>query len=512
MANKVGLRLAAVVTGILLLVGITDVGSTKEEEGSLFEFAQTLLQDSVRNQNAGSGLNILGSVVQGLMHSDGGKHLGDMLTKGDGAGAVDLISNLASVWQASQLESGNSRSSAGNSIDPSIVNSMVDLLSTFSKGLNDAESDSDNVNKKTRHNLKEQKKDTKEEPSIDWETMLSYAGNVLSSMSNTNQKTDGSAGGLESFLSFLPIIMNAITGQHNHHSSHSIPHHTHPQFLPPILENLHEYWDHFLTTDFGKSLWENSGLAELVKDFSDHQGNVETDKVFDSLENNAFRRRWIKSLSSFVAQWLKHLTNPEIQKSYFATAQIVCNSFLKSQGYPKESLLNINQPAKSISSLINTVFKRQFGLQIDSSNYVEPAVGYIQELLKSGQKTGFGFFKSSSDEIESKLSETMESQVIEPVLRVNRAYKFAMKRPECMKYVICIVNHKDSLRSGLKPSITKLSSLAGAWFLSGNDSDLFWDLFNAAVDEKFCQNFDNNCSEFDLEDTKATTEYYHNEL
>lgn len=162
------------------------------------------------------------------MHSDGGKHLGDMLTKGDGAGAVDLISSkyidhmnvtaclfcrifylygctdpsacprvfvfyhgllclghvsvlmcfvdLASVWQASQLESGNSRSSAGNSIDPSIVNSMVDLLSTFSKGLNDAESDSDNVNKKTRHNLKEQKKDTKEEPSIDWETMLSYAG------------------------------------------------------------------------------------------------------------------------------------------------------------------------------------------------------------------------------------------------------------------------------------------------------------------------------------------------
>lgn len=137
-------------------------------------------------------------------------------------------------------------------------------------------------------------------------------------MSDSNKKESdaSSSGGLESFLSFLPVLMNSLTGNHNVHSSHSIPHHTHSQFLPPFLENLHEYWDYFLTTDFGKTLWENSGLSDLVKSFSSSDGQIQTKKIVESLKNNTFRRKWIKSVASFVAQWVKHFTDPKVQKRW----------------------------------------------------------------------------------------------------------------------------------------------------------------------------------------------------
>lgn len=136
---------------------------------------------------------------------------------------------------------------------------------------------------------------------------------MLSSMSNSNNN-GGSAGGLESFLSFLPVLMSSLGGQHNTHFSSSIPHHDHPQFLPPILENLHEYWDHFLKSDFGKSLWQSSGMTEITKTFTNEKGEIDTERVLESLENNTFRRKWIKSISNFIAQWTKHLGDPEVQK------------------------------------------------------------------------------------------------------------------------------------------------------------------------------------------------------
>ena len=162
---------------------------------------------------------------------------------------------------------------------------------------------------------------------------------------------------------------------------------------------------------------------------------------------------------------------------------MISNSLLKSQGYPKETFIDWNKPGKSISSLVDEVVKRRFDFQIRSETYVVPLVGYVQvlltmttsklfpfpdnvivkihfqELFKSGQKSGLGLFKSSTADIESKLSETFDSDVIEPLLRVNRAYDFARKKPECSKYVICVVNENDNNnnnKNGLKPGITKL--------------------------------------------------------
>lgn len=58
--------------------------------------------------------------------------------------------------------------------------------------------------------------------------------------------------------------------------------------------------------------------------------------------------------------------------------QLMGNGFLQSQGYSKAVMFDPARPAESLSSLANAVFKRQFGLKINSEVYIKPAVTYVQ--------------------------------------------------------------------------------------------------------------------------------------
>lgn len=84
----------------------------------------------------------------------------------------------------------------------------------------------------------------------------------------------------------------------------------------------------------------------------------------------------------------------------------------------------------------------------------------LQEVFRLGQNKGLSLSHLSSQDIENKLSETLNGEVIEPVLRVWRGYRFAVKNTQCDKYIICELNRHDPRSegpSGLKPGITKLA-------------------------------------------------------
>lgn len=84
----------------------------------------------------------------------------------------------------------------------------------------------------------------------------------------------------------------------------------------------------------------------------------------------------------------------------------------------------------------------------------------LQDLFKLGDGKNFlNVSHLTSKEISSKLSELLNGELIEPVLRVWRAYKFSIKHPICDKRLICHLNQKDSLpnKTGLRPGVTKLS-------------------------------------------------------
>lgn len=82
-------------------------------------------------------------------------------------------------------------------------------------------------------------------------------------------------------------------------------------------------------------------------------------------------------------------------------------------------------------------------------------------------------------------------QVIEPVLKVHRAYRYAVHTPQCDKYVLCEVNSHDPNEvlglAGFKSGITKFGSMAASWFISSHSGTPFWTLFSIINDPLNCQ-------------------------
>lgn len=105
-------------------------------------------------------------------------------------------------------------------------------------------------------------------------------------------------------------------------------------------------------SELGQTLWKNSGLSTVIAQMMDKKGNVLWEKILDSFENPTIRRRWIKSLTNFVSEWISHVSEPTNQQRYLTTAQFVGNSFLKSQGFPKTMMFDATKPAESISRLV----------------------------------------------------------------------------------------------------------------------------------------------------------------
>ncbi|KAG8223573.1 hypothetical protein J437_LFUL003037 [Ladona fulva] len=198
---------------------------------------------------------------------------------------------------------------------------------------------------------------------------------------------------------------------------------------------------------------------------------------------------------------------------------------------------------ETIARLVNVGARRMLGIQnLDSGIYINPAVAYVKKFFgfddfKSGKKAkGFGISamldalaRMSPRQVEDRLAEAVSEELIEPTLRVWRAYKFAKKRPSCALNIMCTINRqeeqedgvsasqrrsKKAPRVGLKPVVTKVSSLAAGWFLSNPSEKLgFWKFYDAIMDEHVCEvKYPGDCVEFHVEDQKATTEYAHSEL
>lgn len=82
-------------------------------------------------------------------------------------------------------------------------------------------------------------------------------------------------------------------------------------------------------------------------------------------------------------------------------------------------------------------------------------------MFRLGQSKGLSLQHLTSKEIEEKLSELLNHEIIDPVLRVWRVYRFVSKKPECDRYLVCSINRKGQYpdsKTGLKPGVTKLST------------------------------------------------------
>lgn len=66
----------------------------------------------------------------------------------------------------------------------------------------------------------------------------------------------------------------------------------------------------------------------------------------------------------------------------------------------------------------------------------------------------------SSKDISDRLADVLNGELIEPVLRVWRAYKYTLKNPQCDRQLLCYLNKRDNsspTQTGLKPGVLKIS-------------------------------------------------------
>lgn len=202
--------------------------------------------------------------------------------------------------------------------------------------------------------------------------------------------------------------------------------------------------------------------------------------------------------------------------SYISTGQMMANSYLQSQGYPKSTFIDLQRPTETLSSLVNYVVKRNLRVDIQSEPYILPIVEYIKTMAEFGKnKSLLESFKSN--ESSNMLTDTFNLEIIEPILRIHRGYRLAIQNPQCDQYILCEINSMDPKEKqklgGFKSSITKFGSYGAAWFISEKTETPFWSLFASVNNPYECDlKYRVDCQVFHDFEEKVKKEYVHTEL
>ncbi|KAJ2940070.1 hypothetical protein O0L34_g14105 [Tuta absoluta] len=432
-----------------------------------------------------AGAGMIGQVLGTLMQGDNMKNLGALFGQAGNArgeagesGAGDILSGLGSM-----LGGQNGQ------IDPSLLANVVSMFA-----------------QQMAQPSREKRSERSTENELNLEGLMSLASTFMG-----GQNQNGGA-------SVLPVIMNVLSSMSTPEAQkRAEDHKDHAEFLPPFLEKAHLYWDLFINSELGKTVWEKSGLKKVMKSFTGPDGKISFELMFKNFENQSFRRHWIKAAAKYLTDTVLTIAKPEVYQKYLASAQYLINSVIDSQGLPKTAQLNLKKPEKSISALINMVLKKYLDMDTDVSSYVKPAVDYIKQTFKMAEAASQKMAtRGDYNAIADRVTDTLNLEVIEPVLRVYRAYQHSIKAPHCAEHLLCLLNKKPAAGSslpGIKAGLTKFSSMVASAALSYQRGKGFWDLYNAIQSDVNCEAaYPADCAAFHEHELRVTTEVYHSEL
>ncbi|XP_049547959.1 uncharacterized protein LOC125959192 [Anopheles darlingi] len=507
------------------------------DEGSPFLDMATEFLSTLGNQQQGgggggggggaaAGLTGIASMLLPLMANANGGGSGGKANN-DGMGAI--LSGLGSMLAAGA--GGGGAGSGGAGFDPALIGNVLQMFAGAASagGGGGDEADEPIVRRQQQQQQqsggKRQKRKVAaaapEQSNPLMDTMLSMASSWLANYNNADHdqgsQNGGGGGGADALLNLLPLAVQAFQSFSGPEMERAQERHKdHSWVLPPFLENLHVMWDQFTQSELAGALWTKLGLNTVFKGFVGRDGKLTYDKLFESLQNQSFRRRWIKAATIYLAEWATYIANPEVYQKYVATGQMMANGFLQSQGYPKQTFLDIGRPSETISNLIDHIAKKHLAVKISSIQYVKPAVNYVKDLLKLGKAKQF-LQQVNVTEMTDKLTDTLNLEVIEPVLKVHRAYRQAIANPHCDKYILCEVNSHDPNEKlglgGFKRGVTRFGSMAAAWFVAQETHTPFWTLFAIINDPNHCDiKYPVDCVEYHESEQRVTTEYPHSEL
>lgn len=452
-------------------------------DSPLLDLASSFLQNLGNDggNNAMNGLSALSGVLGTLMQGDNAKNLGALFGQNGGGGgnAGDLLSGLGSLLGGQD-----------GKIDPAVIGSMVSM---FAQQMSTTE-------KPKARKLEKTEADA-------------HVASLVDLASNFFGKDE--EGGAMGMLGLAMDLFKLYTDPES--KKRAFLHKDHADFLPPFLEKIHLYWDIFINSDLGKVVWEKSGLKRGLKAFTGPDGKLSFEMMYKNFENHSFRRHWIKIAAKYLTDMIINLAKPEVYSRYLVSAQFLTNSFLDSQGMPKSTHLDMKRPEESITSLLNYVLKKFFTIDTDVGEYVRPAIQHIKETIEMARAgTKKLSSKIDANAVADRLTDTLNLEFIEPVIRVYRAYKHSVEAPHCQEHLMCLVNRhydNDKELAGFKTGLTKVSSVIASAALSYQHGGGFLDLYKAIKNDVNCDAaYPADCSAFHEHELKVTTEQYHSEL
>ncbi|XP_050304332.1 uncharacterized protein LOC126741905 isoform X3 [Anthonomus grandis grandis] len=491
------------------LVGaMQDNGNGEGKPGALLQGLGSLLAGGQGNGEAGAALlqglgsllapqdvkkkeneNSAGALLQGL---------GSLLGAGAGnQGGGALLQGLGALL-------GGSQGNGDGGLNPELIGNVLSMFADSSKSKKPKKVQGE----KAKPKVKQAQKKTQED-SLDLDSLMNIASTFLGQTNDSGKEK-------ASFMDYLPMIMNtlnAFTG--NEAKERADSHSSHTWAMPPVLERIHIYFDNFMSSDMGKQLLGYLKEQQAFKQFLDKNGNFDYEKFESLIENHSFRRYWIRQLTIKLVDLLKLMSDKKIQDQYVNMGVTFSNSYLQSAGFPKKALIDLKNPAASLTEFANYASAKYLDASLDTKPYVEPIVLYSKELLSMAQASISS--TKVSKELTEKLTDTINMEIIEPITRVNRAYRFAKSEPKCDKYVFCLINQDESNEDASLPNVRKALykgfSLIAGWFLSSHTGTSYWDLYGVLMEDDSCKTYYNDsCKGFYHEEVKATTEYVHVEL
>lgn len=343
-------------------------------------------------------------------------------------------------------------------------------------------------------------------------TMSSDNANILQSMLDIMRL---SGINLENIVGYLPTIIstfNSFTGPEAEQREKM--HKDHEKMLPPFIEYLHLIWDHFTSSQLYKSFINNYDFAKYVQLITNDKNEIDYEKLLILLENRSYREYWINTVADKINSFVNYVSDRDLQNQIMESFVFMINSILKSQQYPLNLNLDLNNKVDSISNLINYFINKNFNYKVDAKVYVKPSMKYLEEMMASGRHKAY-FFGSS--DFTKSLSEILNNEIIEPIVRVYRASKFIKERPKCTFYVLCTINQPNARERihlpGVKLVLTKGSSIAASWFISRSTQYSFMTLYNVVMADKNCKlRYLEECAEFHEREYQYSNANVHNEL
>lgn len=261
------------------------------EENPFLDIASSFLEN-LGSGNGGNGNQDLFSAIGNLMAAGASG-------KNSGGGNADLLVNIGKA-----IFAGNGQGGGGSGFNPMLIGS---ILQQFMPSDNDESPQGGGSSNGD---------------------MMGTILNVASMFMGQNQQEGGSrkarsvddsesSGGSNVLMDLLPLAVQAINSfsQPEEVKKTEKSHEDHAGILPPFLEKIHQFWDQFSNSDLSNMIFQQVGLDKLFVGFIGRDQRVDYDKLFQSFQNQNFRRKWIKKAILYIADWAKYLSNAEVYKT-----------------------------------------------------------------------------------------------------------------------------------------------------------------------------------------------------